>query len=244
MIDLRENVKIILEDENFLVVYKPSYLPTVPLKNDNKKTLLEVVSEVYNEITSFSGYSSWESGVLHRLDNNTSGLVLIARNKKSFDYFLSMQKKGLFKKDYIATSKKESLRTEIFGDYPFINPIESKKEVSIESYFRYYGKNRSLVLPVLDSYSPLILKKSTGLIYKTKVKFIKEDGPNYVFSCSLTSGFKHQIRSHMAWSGFPLLGDIPYGGAISEKFGLEATSITFLNPQNDEEIKIDYRLKK
>lgn len=244
MIDLRENVKIILEDENFLVVYKPSYLPTVPLKNDNKKTLLEVVSEVYNEITSFSGYSSWESGVLHRLDNNTSGLVLIARNKKSFDYFLSMQKKGLFKKGYIATSKKESLRTEIFGDYPFINPIESKKEVSIESYFRYYGKNRSLVLPVLDSYSPLILKKSTGLIYKTKVKFIKEDGPNYVFSCSLTSGFKHQIRSHMAWSGFPLLGDISYGGAISEKFGLEATSITFLNPQNDEEIKIDYRLKK
>ncbi|MBK5202081.1 MAG: RNA pseudouridine synthase [Spirochaetaceae bacterium] len=244
MIDLRENVKIILEDEDFLVVYKPSYLPTVPLKNDNKITLLSIVSEVYNELTSFSGYSSWESGVLHRLDNNTSGLVLIARNKKSFEYFLTLQKRGLFKKDYLATSKKESVRAKFFGDYPFINPLESKREVIVESFFRYYGKNRSLVLPVLDSYSPLIVKKSTGFMYKTKVEFLKDDGINYVFSCSLTSGFKHQIRSHMAWSGFPLLGDLPYGGASSEIFGLEATSITFLNPKNDEEVIVDYRFQK
>lgn len=242
MIELKNNVKVIFEDKNFLVVYKPSFLPTVPLKNDTKITLLSIVSESYCDVTSFSGYSSWESGVLHRLDNNTSGLVLIARNKESFDYFLNLQKNGLFKKRYLAISKKGSKRAEIFGEYPYSSPLSEKRDICIQSYFRYYGKNRSLVLPVLENYSPLIFKKSTNVIYKTNVKFLREEGDNNIFICSLSSGFKHQVRSHMAWSGFPLLGDLSYGGAVSDKFGLEATSISFLDPKDDKEVTIEYRL--
>jgi len=241
MIDLKDNVKIVLEDKNFLVAYKPSYLPTVPLKNDTKITLLSIVAESYKDVVSFSGYSSWESGVLHRLDNNTSGLVLIARNKESFEYFLALQKNGQFKKEYLATSRKGSTQAKIFGVYPFKSPLLSKEDTIIESYFRYYGKHRSLVLPVIESYSPSILKKSTGVMYKTRVKFLKDDGLNYVFQCNLTSGFKHQVRSHMAWSGFPLLGDTPYGGVESDIFGLEATKLNFLNPENDKEIIIDFK---
>jgi len=240
MIELRENVKIIEENENYLVVYKPSYLPTVPLKNDNKLTLLKIVGECYENIVSFSGYSSWENGVLHRLDTNTSGLVLIARNKESFNYFLNLQKSGKFIKEYRAISDKNSDRIDAYGEYPYEDPLLSNKKVIIESSFRYFGKGRTMVLPVLESYSKFLVKKSTGVLYDTSVSFCEEVEDKYVFICTLTSGFKHQVRTHMAWCGHPLIGDESYGGIKSEKFGLEAIGLTFLNPKNEKEITIKF----
>lgn len=240
MINLRENVKVIEENENYLVVYKPSDLPTVPLKNDTKLTLLKIVSENYENVLSFSGYSSWENGVLHRLDTKTSGLVLIARNKESFDYLLNLQKTGRFKKVYRATSNKDSQRIDLYGEYPYEDPLFCNKSVDIKSSFRYYGQGRKMVLPVLDNYSKILVKKSTGVQYDTSVKFFDETDNNFVFECTLTSGFKHQVRTHMAWSGHPLIGDECYGGIASEKFGLEAVAITFFDPKNDKEITVKY----
>jgi 23S rRNA pseudouridine1911/1915/1917 synthase len=243
MLNLRNNVKVIEEEENYLVVYKPSCLPTVPLKNDTKLTLLEIVSETYADVTSFEGYSSWENGVLHRLDTKTSGIVLIARNKPSFDYFLNLQKTGVFKKEYLATSNIECKTIESFGDYPYQDPLYDGNGVCIKSYFRYYGKGRKMVLPVLDSYNMAALKKTTGTEYETFIKYEETVGTMQKFRCSLTAGFKHQVRSHMAWSGHPLIGDEIYGGIESEKFGLEAIKITFTDPKNNEEKTIEYKEK-
>jgi 23S rRNA pseudouridine1911/1915/1917 synthase len=240
MINLRENVKVIEENENYLVVYKPSYMPTVPLKNDKKLTLLKIVSECYENVLSFDGYSSWENGVLHRLDTNTSGLVLIARNKESFDYLLNLQKIGKFKKEYRATSNKNSMRIDAFGEYPYEDPLLYNGNVNIKSCFRYYGKGRKMVLPVLDTYSKILVNKSTGVSYETLVSFDNELDNEFEFKCTLTSGFKHQIRSHMAWCGHPLIGDESYGGIKSEKFGLEAIGISFFNPKNDKKVTIEY----
>lgn len=243
MINLRENVKIIEENENYLVAYKPSYLPTVPLKNDTKLTLLKIVGEYYENVISFDGYSPWENGVMHRLDTNTSGLVLIARNKESFEYFLNLQKNGQFKKEYRATSDKNSKRIDAYGEYPFKDPLLCNKSVNIKSYFRYYGKGRKMVLPVLDSYSKILVNKSTGILYETLVSFYDETDEEFVFKCTLTSGFKHQVRTHMAWCGHPLIGDESYGGIKSDKFGLEAVGISFLDPKNNKEITINYSEK-
>lgn len=241
MINLKENVKVIKEDQNYLVVYKPSYLPTVPLKKDvGENTLLKIVSEYYPDIISFTGYSSWENGVMHRLDTFTSGIVLIARNKESFDFFLAFQKSGMFIKEYRAFSNKNSTKIDVYGNYPYEDPYLSNEAVNIKSYFRYYGKGRKMVLPVLDSYSEHLIKKSTGVVYNTNVKFSSYENDNYIFNCKLTSGFKHQVRTHMAWSGYPLIGDECYGGIKSKKFGLEAVGITFPDPKNNKEITIKH----
>lgn len=221
---------IIYEDENLIVVNKISYLPTVPLKHGNDKyTLLDAISEYCKDVKSFSGYNSHEGGILHRLDTPTSGLVLAAKNKETFEFLYSEQKKNNFKKTYLVKSSKSPKLLEGFFEFPYKNVIKNEN-VIIESLFRHYGKGRKCVRPVMDSYSRKIIDKASKTKYKTTVNFIKKSEDFYYFSCSLTNGFRHQIRCHLAWSGYPLVGDELYGGTESDQFGLKCNSITFINP--------------
>lgn len=238
--NLISKVKVVYESNDVLVVHKPSFLPTVPLKKDgdDKLTLLKIIEESYPEITKVNGYNYWERGVLHRLDNNTSGLVLVAKNQQSFDYLAKSQKIGFFKKEYRAISKQGGSSIDGYGEYPY-DDIKSDDEIVIGSMFRFFGKGRSLVLPVLPSYSPNVVKKAVGRWYSTKVKYLETQGDRDIFSCSLSVGFKHQVRTHLAWAGFPLEGDVQYGGIESEEFGLHASSISFIDPKTEQELIIN-----
>jgi len=222
---------VIYEDDNLIVVNKISNLPTVPLKRSaNDITLLDEVSKYCPKVTSFSGYNVHEGGVLHRLDTLTSGLVLIAKSKDVFDFLYEEQKQNNFVKKYLVkASKRDSL---IEGFYPFPYEDVLYNHVIIESLFRHYGKGHKSVRPVMEDYSKKILEKSSKKKYKTAVKFLDSKNEVYYFSCELTNGFRHQIRAHLAWSGYPLIGDELYGGIISKEFGLKCNSITFINPMD------------
>ncbi len=221
---------LIYEDENILVVNKVSNMPTVPLKNRNEgNSLLDAVSDYCPQVKSFEGYSKHEGGVLHRLDTPTSGLVLIAKNKGAFEFLRQKQKEDLFLKKYLVKSISKESNLPGFGDFPFKDP-KNEKQIVIKSLFRHYGKGRSCVRPVLESSSSLIISKASNKYYETTVAFEKEDDGIYYFICSLTNGFRHQIRVHMAWSGYPLVGDVLYGASIDRDFGLDCFEITFINP--------------
>ena len=73
-----------LEDEQFLIVEKPVFMHTAPLQASDKDNLLAQVINIYPEIASLSGKKNIEPGLLHRLDYETSGLILIARTEKAF----------------------------------------------------------------------------------------------------------------------------------------------------------------
>jgi 23S rRNA pseudouridine1911/1915/1917 synthase len=234
-----QNVSIVYEDECLLVVDKPAGLKTVPLKSDGEDvdTLFGRVKKLYPECGSFSGYNSWESGVLHRLDTPTSGLVVIARNKECFDTMLYSQKAGLFWKEYIATSHahKGKILPEGFPPYELSDPQEASGiPVMIGSLFRMYGKGRKMVAPVTESCSQFIQKKATGSWYVTEVSYIG-DGR---YRCHLSSGFRHQVRAHLAWSGHPLDGDDLYGGEASSQLGLRAIKVRFQHPYTQEMMEI------
>ncbi len=221
---------LIYEDENILVVNKVSNMPTVPLKNSNEgNSLLDVVSDYCPQVKSFAGYSEHEGGVLHRLDTPTTGLVLIAKNRSSFEFLREKQKEDLFIKKYLVKSISKKSDLPGFGDFPFKDP-KNEKQIKIKSLFRHYGRGRTCVRPVLETYSSSIISKASNKYYETTVVFEKEkDDINY-FTCSLTNGFRHQIRVHMAWSGYPLVGDVLYGAPINRDFGLDCFEMTFLNP--------------
>lgn len=221
---------IIFEDDNILVVNKIANMPTVPLKNgDNKVTLLDIVGQYCPQAKSFSGYNSHEGGVMHRLDTPTSGLVLITKNKESFEYLKDRQKEDFFEKRYMVKATKGEELLDGFKEYPY-SDLKSENEVVIKSLFRHFGKGRKSVRPVLPSYHKAIVSKASDTFYSTTVNYKKEElGINY-FICSLTNGFRHQIRAHLAWSGYPLLGDTLYGGRPSDEFGLNCFSISFVNP--------------
>lgn len=212
-------INIIYKNPKILVCYKESGLPTAPLKNSTNDNLVSQVSIEYPEIMDVKGFQAWEGGLLHRLDTPTSGLVLFALAQDAFDYLVYQQKNDMIIKEYRAKSKgaKELLP----GFPPFIYDECS----SIISGFRNYGPKGASVRPVLPS--------DNQKVYKTEV--IREGDDSFI--CTITQGFRHQIRCHMAWSSYPLIGDEKYGGFEGE-FGLEAIGLTFKDPVSRKVISI------
>ena len=225
------DMHIIAQTPYYLVVDKPSGLPTVPLKQDpeSKDTLLGRLSQTYPEIMGF-GKNPWEGGVLHRLDTLTRGLVLVARDQNSYAMLCKQQEAGLVVKDYLAVSSVKRAQLPVgFPPFPY-GDIADGQEHLVGSWFRAYGEKGSVVRPV-DKDAPKQWKsKTSGVWYETRVKLIDEREGVRSFACQLASGFRHQIRCHLAWAGYPLDGDASYRGLKDKPFGLTAVGISFLHP--------------
>ena len=236
-------LQVVHEDPSFLVVDKQALLPTVPLKDNpgGKQTLLSLISEQYPEVLEISSKNTWEGGVLHRLDTATSGLVVVARTKDAYDFLRTIQKANLFWKEYRAESSAYALPLAPgFPPYPYEDPFSAKgKEVIIGSLFRRYGEHHRQVRPVNAASPKHLLDKTTGTWYMTKVCYSGEqDNGAKQFTCRLSSGFHHQVRAHLAWSGWPLDGDIFYHGMEKPNLGLRCTAVQLLHPVTQEQLEI------
>ena len=187
---------IVFESEDFLIADKPHAVPTVPLKGQKpESTLLGMVSERYPEVADVCGRNPWEGGTCHRLDTATAGLVVFARTQTFYDYLQGIQQADLFVKTYRAeTVENDSLKGSDIQ-------IEDNREFRIMSYFRAYGKGSRAVRPVQD-----IRRADSPVLYTTMAVKNGE-----AFTCTITRGFRHQIRAHLAWIGHPIQGDCLYG---------------------------------
>lgn len=239
-------LRVVYEDTSLLIVDKQEQLPTVPLKDDkpDKPTLLSLAGERYPEVLQVFGQNTWEGGVLHRLDTATSGLVVIARTSEAFATLQAMQKADLFFKEYVAISSERQQALEAgFPAYPYEDPFScGGKEVIVGSLFRRYGENRREVRPVLPDSPRHLLQKATGTWYTTCICYSGETETGAKkFICRLSSGFRHQVRTHMAWCGWPLDGDMVYQGKVQDHLGLRSVAVSFQHPVTNEplEVRVD-----
>lgn len=224
-------ISVIAKTPYYLVVDKPSGLPTVPLKTDgpDKETLLSLVRAQFPEVMGF-GRHPWEGGVLHRLDTPTRGLVVVARDQNSYARLAKAQDEGLMVKDYLAVSSVHRAQLPVgFPAFPY-GDVTGGDEVVVGSWFRPYGEKSRVVRPVDPSCPKAWKSKSTGVWYETRVKQISDAGGSHAFACEITGGFRHQIRCHLAWAGWPLDGDESYRGAKDKPFGLSCVALTFPDP--------------
>ncbi len=175
--NLEKNNNIIIdfvyEDENILVVNKPQGI-SVTENSLNEETLEEILSKKYSFIKP-----------CHRLDRNTSGLVVFAKNEESLNILLDKFKKKEIDKKYIC---------DVYG-------ILEKKEDTLIGYL-FKDTKKSIV------YVSSTKKKNYQEII-TKYKVISENKKDNfsTLEVSLITGRTHQIRAHLSFIGHPIIGD-------------------------------------
>lgn len=231
--------RILYETDSFLIVEKPSGLPTVPLARDPKgPSLLNQLSSSYPEVAKGKGRQAHEGLVLHRLDTDTCGLVLVARDGSSFSRLQEAQMEGRLSKTYLAVV---SLQSPLEGFPPSPPHFPIKGNVVIGSRFRAYGVGRRAVRPVVAESHRFAKEKSGTVDYTTKVEHFGMDGlGHHLVGCRLEKGFRHQIRSHLAWTGYPIVGDRLYGGEVADILHLAAVGLEFPHPLDGSLVRFDW----
>lgn len=238
----RAEPEVLYDTGSFSILWKPHNMPCAPLRENENDTLLSwylYQSGFSGGAGSVTGKKPVERGLLHRLDTPTAGLVLIAKKQESFDFLSNAQKAGMFQKTY----KAFCVGNEAINCFmkPVV-PVEKELfplcdfPVFVESQFRVFGPGGREVRPVFPS--SRYWEPSCNRNYRTEIQNVMESAGTGCcsFICSLSKGFRHQVRSHLAACGFPICGDRLYNpfcrlcGASSCCMQLFAVSLSFPDP--------------
>ena len=224
------------EDKDILIINKPKGMVVHPGAGNYENTLANALVYKYkNKLSNING--ELRPGIVHRIDKETSGLLVIAKNN------LSHSKLG---KQFSDHSIKRKYLCLIWG---VIRPLQGR----IETLISRNKKNRQLMMV-----SDVNGKKAITNYNTIKIFDIKNIPKLSLIECELETGRTHQIRVHMKYKGASLLGDNQYGKKnikfkkINEDFSkillslsgqaLHAKSLGFKHPTNDKWVNFDSKL--
>ena len=208
-------LEIIWEDENMLVVNKPSGMLTHPTAIETTGTLVNALLYKYeNNLSDING--DFRRGIIHRLDRNTSGLLMIAKNNEAHKYLVEKMKQREIEKKYLALVKGIIEEDNFTINKPIgRNPKQPHKMCVLEG-----GKESISEIRVLERF------KTATLV---EIKLI--------------TGRTHQIRVHMASIGHPVYNDTLYGfGKMkikTEEQVLQSYKLKFPKPFDNEIISLE-----
>jgi len=225
--------QVLAEEKDYLIAYKPPRMHSAPQAlSIEPESLYAWCVQRFPEVARLGGRNKGEGGLLHRLDYETHGLMLVARSGLGMEALLERQGQGKIVKEYRALAGESG---SVLPGFPKERPeFQPGSAVEIASAFRPYGPGRKAVRPVLPG--------GANALYITEIlesRLESAAGPGSRFSLSLriSKGFRHQIRSHLAWLGLPILNDALYGGAAFGNgcLALRACSLAFADPSTGEE---------
>lgn len=214
-------VEILHEDEAILVVDKPAGMATHGTSGKDTDTLANFLVALYPFLHRV-GKNLWEPGLVHRLDRETSGMVLIAKDEVSFADLRSQFRRGLVQKKYWALVFGRTERQGIV-DYPLIHdPKDRRRMRAVVKEER--GKAQAKRWEASTRFRTLDQSKGWSLL-----------------EIEMETGVTHQIRVHLEAIGHPLVGDPLYGGERPSLFGLKrqflhAFYLRFHHPQGGQEV--------
>lgn len=222
-------IDIIHEDDNYFIVHKPAGLLSHESKHlINEPSLAGIMSEKYKSLASV-GEDLSRPAIVHRLDKEVSGLMIIPKTNPSFQFFKNSFKKRLIEKTYKALVLGTPKQDEVLINFPIS---------------RSKSGFRMAALPVLKKDKDKISNRDLGNIlsleksrdaetfFQVEKRFI-----NYsLLKLKIKTGRTHQIRVHLSAYNHPILGDLLYSNKksklYSEKLGLsriylQASALSF-----------------
>ena len=209
---------IVYEDDNMLVVNKPSGMLTHPTSTERENTLVNALLYKYGEnLSDING--EFRRGIVHRLDRNTSGLLMIAKNNTTHEFLAQQIKNRAITKKYRAILK---------GNY---NRDEDRIELPI-------GRH-----PKQPHKMAVVLVKDGGKESITLLKILERFKEATYVELTLITGRTHQIRVHMSYMKHPVYNDTLYGageGRVkTQEQVLQSYYLRFTKPVTGEIIELE-----
>jgi 23S rRNA pseudouridine1911/1915/1917 synthase len=213
-------IKILFEDAAVIVADKPALMPCHPLRADERNTVMNAIVAAYPE-TASAGDKPLEGGLVHRLDNGTSGALIIARNADAFVALREALRTARVTRRYLALVSGRVANT-IEIATPIAHHVKNpRKMVAVETTGHPIGaaaRYRSTPRPAFTMVEPLSYQNEFTLVMVTP-----------------RTGSRHQIRVHLASIGYPIAGDELYGGPplaglVAGRFWLHLAELEFESP--------------
>ena len=204
----RSNLPIIYEDDDIIVINKPSGLLSIASDNEKSSTAYRMLSDYVQQKDKHNRIF-----VVHRLDEDTSGVLMVAKNVK-IQQALQNNWNDIVKKR---------------GYYAIVEGEMEKKSDTIKSYLKKNSQNLM--------YSSK--KAGDGQLAITHYKVIKSNGTYSLLDVNIDTGRKNQIRVHMGDIGHNIIGDDKYGNPTNpiKRLGLHAYELELVHPLTGKTMK-------
>ena len=207
------NLEIIYEDEYLAIINKPSNLVVHPAPGHYTKTLVNGLMYHFNKLSSING--ELRPGIVHRIDKDTSGLLIVTKDNKTHELIAKMLEKKEVQREYVAIVHGEIEEEEAEIIAPIGRDAKDRKKMAVTSKNSKYAKTNFEVLKRYKNYS--------------------------LIKCILETGRTHQIRVHLNYINYPIVGDPVYGPKNTiDTIGqaLHAYRLHFIHPITGENIDV------
>ncbi|ENY69179.1 Ribosomal large subunit pseudouridine synthase D [Mycoplasmopsis bovigenitalium 51080] len=214
IVPTKMDLNIIYEDEDIVILDKPTNLVVHPAPGHYEDTLVNGLLHHFKTLSNENGLL--RPGIVHRIDKDTSGLLIIAKNNETHIKLAEMLKKHEIKRSYIAICDGliENKITKI--NLPINRHVNDRKKMTVNK----------------DG------KESITTVYLLKHFYIDKQ-PKSLVKCELQTGRTHQIRVHLKYIGHPVYGDSVYNKKVDEfNQRLHAYKLEFIHPNTQQNIKV------
>ncbi len=210
-------LEIIYEDEDLIVVNKAKGMVVHPAVGNYTGTLVNALLHHCKDLSGINGVA--RPGIVHRIDKDTSGVIVVAKNDNAHN-------------DLARQFKEHSIKREYFA---ILEGRMGKEEGTVDAPLARHSKER-LKYAVVEGGKRAVTHYKTIEVYNS-CSLVK---------CNLETGRTHQIRVHMAFISHPLLGDTVYGlkrqKLVKTGQALHAKSLGFIHPRTKKYVEFDSKL--